>query len=228
VPERPSEAVTRAGDLWTCGAHRVLCGDATDRDSVSRLLVTTRPELMVTDPPYGIAYNPAWREQAGLGRQRQVGLVQNDDRADWAAAYALFPGSVMYVWHAGLDAAEVAMGIQAAGFELRAQIIWVKQHFALSRGMYHWQHEPCWLAVRQDARSKWPRCPQRGDPPATMASVPPDALAIHRWQFDAHAFDSFAFSGFLSSETNSSSRAVGTHSMRPREYWTPARSSGPH
>lgn len=158
VPERPSEAVTRAGDLWTCGAHRVLCGDATDRDSVSRLLVTTRPELMVTDPPYGIAYNPAWREQAGLGRQRQVGLVQNDDRADWAAAYALFPGSVMYVWHAGLHAAEVALGIQAAGFELRAQIIWVKQHFALSRGMYHWQHEPCWLAVRQEARSKW-----RGD-----------------------------------------------------------------
>src|SRR6266704_5525560 len=72
--------------IWTCGAHRVLCGDATDRDSVSRSLVTTRPELMVTDPPYGIAYNPAWREQAGLGRQRQVGLVQNDDRADWAAA----------------------------------------------------------------------------------------------------------------------------------------------
>jgi DNA modification methylase len=158
VPELPSEPTTRAGDLWTCGAHRVLCGDATDRDAVSRLLAATRPELMVTDPPYGIAYNPAWREQAGLGRQRQVGLVQNDDRADWAAAYALFPGSVMYVWHAGLHAAEVAMGIQAAGFELRAQIIWVKQHFALSRGMYHWQHEPAWLAVRQGARSQW-----RGD-----------------------------------------------------------------
>jgi len=158
VPELPSEPATHTGDLWTCGAHRVLCGDATDRDSVSRLLVTTRPELMVTDPPYGIAYNPAWREQAGLGRPRQVGLIQNDGRADWAAAYALFPGSVMYVWHAGLHAAEVAMGIQAAGFELRAQIIWVKQHFALSRGMYHWQHEPCWLAVRQEARSKW-----RGD-----------------------------------------------------------------
>ena len=155
VPALPSEAATRAGDLWTCGAHRVLCGDATDRDSVSRSLATTRPELMVTDPPYGITYDPAWREQAGLGRPRQVGLIQNDDRADWAAAYALFPGSVMYVWHAGLHAAEVAMGIQAAGFELRAQIIWVKQHFALSRGMYHWQHEPCWLAVRQDARSKW-------------------------------------------------------------------------
>src|SRR6266446_1985290 len=158
VPELPSEPATHTGDLWTCGAHRVLCGDATDRDSVSRLLVTTRPELMVTDPPYGIAYNPAWREQAGLGRQRQIGRVQNDDRADWAAAYALFPGSVMYVWHAGLHAAEVASGIEAAGFELRAQIIWVKQHFALSRGMYHWQHEPCWLAVRQGARSRW-----RGD-----------------------------------------------------------------
>jgi DNA modification methylase len=65
---------------------------------------------------------------------------------------------VIYVWHAGVHASEVATGIRAAGFELRAQIIWAKQHFALSRGAYHWQHEPCWYAVRKGGRSYW-----RGD-----------------------------------------------------------------
>jgi hypothetical protein len=117
VPEVPSEPISRSGDLWNCRAHRVLCGDATDSDCVSRLLATARPELMVTDPPYGIEYRPAWREQAGLGKQRQIGVVQNDNRADWAAAHALFPGAVMYVWHAGVHVAEVAMGIQSVGFE---------------------------------------------------------------------------------------------------------------
>ena len=158
IPELPSEPVTRPGDLWHCGAHRVLCGDATDPDGVSRVLGAAQPHLMVTDPPYGVQYTPEWREQAGLGKQRQTGTVQNDDRADWAPAYRLFPGDVIYVWHAGVHAAEVAIGILEAGFEIRTQIIWAKQHFALSRGAYHWQHEPCWYAVREGGRSHW-----RGD-----------------------------------------------------------------
>jgi DNA modification methylase len=158
VPELPSESVTRPDDLWHCGEHRVLCGDATDPDTVSRVLGTRQALLMVTDPPYGVQYTPEWREQAGLGKQRQTGSVRNDDRADWTPAYRLFPGDVIYVWHAGVHASEVATGIRAAGFELRAQIIWAKQHFALGRGAYHWQHEPCWYAVRKGGRSYW-----RGD-----------------------------------------------------------------
>jgi DNA modification methylase len=104
---------------------------------------------------YGVRYNPNWREDAGLGRQRQTGTVPNDDRVDWLAAYQLFPGDVAYVWHAGVHACEVAAGLEAAGFEIRSQIIWVKQHFALSRGDYHWQHEPCWYAVRSGKSSNW-------------------------------------------------------------------------
>lgn len=158
VPELPSEPVTRPGDLWVCGSHQILCGDATDPDSVTRALAAAQPQLMVTDPPYGVQYTPEWREQAGLGKQRQTGIVTNDHQVDWTPAYQLFPGDVIYVWHAGVHAAEVATGIQALGFELRAQIIWAKQHFALSRGAYHWQHEPCWYAVRKGGRSYW-----RGD-----------------------------------------------------------------
>jgi DNA modification methylase len=81
--------------------------------------------------------------------------VLNDDRADWREAWALFAGDVAYVWHAGLHAGTVADGLLACGFALRSQIIWDKGQLVLSRGDYHWSHEPCWYAVRQKARGHW-------------------------------------------------------------------------
>jgi DNA modification methylase len=155
VPEISPQTITRVGDLWICGEHRVLCGDATSAEDVHTLLGSVKPALMVTDPPYGVDYDPNWRERAGLGRQRQTGTVQNDQQVDWSAAYLLFPGDVAYVWHAGVHAAEVALGLESAGFRIRSQIIWAKQHFALSRGDYHWQHEPCWYVVREGKSANW-------------------------------------------------------------------------
>jgi DNA modification methylase len=155
VPETPRVPVSVPGDLWICGLHRVLCGDATEATAVSRLLGTAVPVLMITDPPYGVNYDPLWREEAGLGGQRQTGTVANDDRVDWSEAFLLFPGDVVYVWHAGLYAGEVASSLQSCGFAIRSQIIWAKQHFALSRGHYHWQHEPCWYAVRAGKPASW-------------------------------------------------------------------------
>ena len=81
--------------------------------------------------------------------------MANDDRADWREAWALFPGSVAYVWHAGRHTSEVQQSLEASGFDMRSQIIWAKDRFALSRGHYHWQHEPCWYAVRGTAGTNW-------------------------------------------------------------------------
>ncbi len=150
-----STITTQAGELWQCGPHRVLSGDVTNPEHVRRVLADSRPLLMVIDPPYGIDYKPEWREEAGLGKQIQVGKVTNDDRVDWTAAYTLFPGDVAYVWHAGLHSNEVAAHLDIAGFKIRSQIIWAKPHFALNRGMYHWQHENCWVAVRKGHGSHW-------------------------------------------------------------------------
>jgi DNA modification methylase len=163
VPDLPTAPVTRPGDLWLLGRrkghprHRVSCGDATATKDTTRLLaVQPLPFLMVTDPPYGVALEPEWREEVGLNpRTRQGGKFANDDRIDWSAAWALFPGAVAYVWHAGIHAAEVARGLQSCGFQIRSQIIWVKQHFAISRGAYHWRHEPCWYAVRKGQTAHW-------------------------------------------------------------------------
>ena len=152
VPEEPETPVTRAGDLWILGEHRLLCGDATVTTDVERLLNGVSPVLMVTDPPYGVEYDPGWRAKAGVNKNRsKLGRVQNDNRSDWREAWALFLGDVLYVWHAGRHAATVQQSIEACGFEIRSQIIWAKDRFALSRGNYHWQHEPCWYAVRNNA-----------------------------------------------------------------------------
>ena len=152
APEPQETTTTVAGDVWVLGEHRLLCGDATVESDVRKLLNGVSPALMVTDPPYGVEYDPGWRAQAGVNQNRsKLGKVRNDGRADWREAWALFPGDVMYVWHAGKHAATVQQSIEACGFEIRSQIIWAKDRFALSRGNYHWQHEPCWYAVRNDA-----------------------------------------------------------------------------
>ena len=153
--EPPENPVTRPGDLWLLGEHRLLCGDSTDPACMDRLLAGEVPLLMVTDPPYGVEYDPAWRNEAGVASTTRTGKVRNDDRVDWGAVWQLFPGDVAYVWHAGRHCGEVAAHLYQAGFEIRAQIIWAKNRFALSRGDYHWQHEPCWYAVRQGRKASW-------------------------------------------------------------------------
>ncbi len=155
TPEPPVTPVTRPGDLWLLGPHRLICGDATDTATVGRLLAGVQPHLMVTDPPYGVNYDPAWRNTAGASATKRTGKVKNDDRADWGAAWALFPGDVAYVWHGALHATTVAESLAAEGFDIRAQIVWAKDRLVMSRGHYHWQHEPCWYAVRRNGKGHW-------------------------------------------------------------------------
>ena len=150
VPEPPADPVTMLGDVWLLGRHRLVCGDSTTVESVDACLNGVKPHLMVTDPPYGVEYDATWRGKAGhanLGKNR-TGIVEHDDRADWSEAWALFPGSIVYVWHGGLMSGVVAQSLTGCGFELRSQIIWNKTVMAMGRGDYHWKHEPCWYAVR--------------------------------------------------------------------------------
>jgi DNA modification methylase len=155
IPEPPADPVSRPGDLWIMGKHRVLCGDSTVATDVDRLLAGAAPHLMVTDPPYGVEYDPSWRNQAGVCSTARTGKVANDDRADWREAWALFPGEVAYVWHAAIFAKTVADSLEANDFKVRAQIIWSKPRFVLGRGDYHWQHEPCLYAVRKNGTGHW-------------------------------------------------------------------------
>lgn len=155
VPEPPTNPVAKAGDLWILGDHRILCGDSTDAKNAKRVLGGRKPFIMVTDPPYGVEYDAAWRNESGLSHSKQTGKVHNDDRASWAAAFQHFTGDVAYVWHAGRYASAVDRSLGVLGLEIRAQIVWVKKRFAIGRGNYHWRHEPCWYAVRKGATANW-------------------------------------------------------------------------
>ncbi len=148
------EPRAKLGDLYILGNHRLLCGDSTNAEHVSRLLDGTNPILMVTDPPYGVSYKPEWREVAGKGA-RAKGTVLNDDRYDWSDAYSLFTGDVAYIWHSSSYTHKFAEHIENCDFKLISLIIWSKQHFALSRGDYHGQHEPLWYAVKRGKQHNW-------------------------------------------------------------------------
>lgn len=144
------------GQLWQLGEHRLLCGDSTNADDVKRVLGDERPHLMVTDPPYGVEYDPEWRSRYGINSNKsKLGKVMNDDRADWREVWELFPGDVAYVWHASMFTRDVLESLESCGFERRAMIIWGKDKFALSRGHYHWQHEPAWYVVKKGATGHW-------------------------------------------------------------------------
>jgi len=152
----PKDPRTKKGDLYILGEHRLLCGDSTMPDDVAKLLDGGEPILMVTDPPYGVEYDASWREKALKdGGKRAKGKVQNDDRVNWSLAWHLFPGSVAYVWCASWFLPEVATSLDQADFERKSLIIWAKQNFALSRGDYHYQHEPCWYAVKKGHTHNW-------------------------------------------------------------------------
>jgi DNA modification methylase len=159
VPDAPAEPVSVLGDVWLLGRHRLVCGDATSEVDVSLCLGAVRPHLMVTDPPWGVNYDPDWRNKSptiGWSRSRSIGTVENDQQADWRQAWMLFPGDIAYTWSPpGTTQIDHYNSLVAGGFEIRMQIIWAKSHFPIGRGNYHVQHEPCWYAVRKGKTGHW-------------------------------------------------------------------------
>lgn len=152
------ETITKEGDIWLLGDHRLMCGSSTVATDVEKLFNGQYANMMITDPPYGVNYEADWRANA-KGRKKtereETSNLMNDDEADWYDAYALFSGSVAYVWHASAFTDVVMDGLRRAGFEIKQQIIWNKNVHALSRSDYHWKHEPCWYAVKKGADRNW-------------------------------------------------------------------------
>ncbi len=108
VPEPPKNPVSRLGDVWLLGAHRLVCGDATKAEDVAKALGGAKPHLMVADPPYDVDYDPSWADGGihGVRENMRVGRVENGGCNDWLAAWSLFLGDVAYVWHADKGAAQ--------------------------------------------------------------------------------------------------------------------------
>ena len=144
-------------DLWQIGKHLLLCGDSTSEADVKRLLDGRVPNLMVTDPPYGVEYDPEWRDEAlgGVEGGRATRKVEADDRADWSDAWKWFPGAIVYVWSGAKHYATVLKSLGDTGFELRSEIIWAKTKTPIGRGHYHYAHESCIYAIRAGKTASW-------------------------------------------------------------------------
>lgn len=170
LPGPPKTPVTKTGDVWILGRHRLACGDSRKPETYQAATDGGSPNLMITDPPYGVQLDPAWREKrlADSKGKRKVKKIENDNVTQWGEAYSHFKGPVAYVWHGGVYSGEVGEDLETAvfptdstkdlklaGFKIRAQIIWAKQHFVLSQGHYHWQHETAFYAVREGGKADW-------------------------------------------------------------------------
>ena len=158
VPEMP-EPVSKLGDLWLCGEHRLLCGDATKAEDVDRLMAGERAALFATDPPYGCDAG-----NIGFTAQRdKIEAITKDDlegREMQAFLESAFRSAIpylnldcaWYLWHPMLTQGYFAAAAAAADLIIHRQIIWVKEQFIFGRGDYHWQHELCFFGWRQGYR----------------------------------------------------------------------------
>ncbi|HUU44366.1 MAG TPA: DNA modification methylase [Acidobacteriota bacterium] len=150
APPCPEVPVSRPGDLYLLGDHRLLCGDATSAEDIQRLMDGHKVHSLLTDPPYGVQYH-------SRGKQRETwGAIANDDLAPDAlevflrkaftnAAAVCRPGATAYVFHAlGLAGVRIAFerAFLAAGFQLSATITWVKQSASMGWGDYRHASEP--------------------------------------------------------------------------------------
>ena len=161
IPEPPRNPVSRTGDLWILGDHRLLCGDATSHDDVRRLMNGERAVLFATDPPYLVDYdgsnhptrNKDWSQSYGVTwDDSSQGAELYDGFIGAAVAEAITEDAAWYCWHASRRQAMLEACWEKAGAFVHQQIIWVKDRGVLTRSHYLWKHEPCLMGWRRPNR----------------------------------------------------------------------------
>lgn len=150
--EKPT--MTKPGDIWALGRHRLICGDSTKAETYDLLMGSTKANLVITDPPYNVNY------EGGAGK------IKNDNMADDAFyhflldAYtqmhsAMADDASIYVFHADTEGLNFRRAFADAGFYLSGCCIWKKQSLVLGRSPYQWQHEPCLYGWKKNGKHQW-------------------------------------------------------------------------
>jgi DNA modification methylase len=160
VPEPPATPITKPGDLWALGAHRLLCGDSTSASDVGRLMAGERAALMQTDPPYGIAYVQNAKSKGQAVAHADIANDELDGEKLQAFLEAtiraviphLSDACAFYLWHPMLTQGTFFAAAAAADILIHRQIIWCKPSMVFGRGDYHWQHELCFYGWRRGHR----------------------------------------------------------------------------
>lgn len=162
APEPQEAPVSKRGDVWILGVHRVMCGDSCSADDISKLFGNTgvgtpTVSLYLTDPPYNVAYE---------GGTKDALTIQNDNMEDGQfrqflvdafsmADTVMKPGAVFYIWHADSEGFNFRGACRDVGWLVRECLIWVKNTFVMGRQDYQWRHEPCLYGWKEGAAHKW-------------------------------------------------------------------------
>jgi site-specific DNA-methyltransferase (adenine-specific) len=168
APEAPEEPVTKLGDLWVLGDHRLLCGDSTDPMAMERLMEDKPADLWLTDPPYNVALgmNETPEEAKKRNRRTDGKVVKNDSMSDAAfrqflvdvyttANCFLRPGGVFYIWHADSEGYNFRGAAHDIGWKVRQCLIWRKSSLVMGRQDYQWMHEPCLYGWTDGSAHYW-------------------------------------------------------------------------
>jgi DNA modification methylase len=157
APETQEEAITKTGDIWLLGNHRLICGDSTSIDAVGRLMETSKADCVWTDPPYGVAYVGKTKdaltiENDNINEEQLLDLLRSSlgnvfafskNGASWYVASP--PGPLFYSFGTVLKELEI----------WRHTLVWVKSAFVLGRADYHYQHETIFYGWKPGASHKW-------------------------------------------------------------------------
>ena len=157
VPEVQAEPVSKLGDVWVLGKHRVMCGDSTSIDAVETLMAGQQADQLVTDPPYNIAYEGGSkkREQIKNDEMGSTDFRQFLRDAFTAADAVMKAGAVFYIWHADTEGYNFRGACLDTGWQVRQTLIWNKDNSAFGRQDYHWKHEPCLYGWKAGAGHLW-------------------------------------------------------------------------
>ncbi|URJ59031.1 DNA modification methylase [Paenibacillus polymyxa] len=154
LPEHP---ITRKGDIWLLGKHRLMCGDSTNQQDIAKLMDGKKAQLIVTDPPYNVDYT---------GKTKDALKIENDKMDDdqfydfLLAAYTQMfevadDGASIYVFHADSEGLNFRKAFIEAGFKLAQCCIWAKQAMVMGRQDYHWMHEPVLYGWKPTSGHYW-------------------------------------------------------------------------
>lgn len=153
VPD-PGIPVSRAGDLWIMGEHRLLCGDATKADDLARVMHARLAQCCYTDPPYGVGYDGGTTVREKLAGDENTDLYGPCCQMAYRFTDSL---ATIYLWHAGVKGIAAAAAAAAAGYEIRCELVWNKNlaQFGSLSAQYKQKHEPCYYCFKRGKTARW-------------------------------------------------------------------------
>lgn len=152
----------KEGDIWQLGNHRVMCGSSTDAEDVKKLTQGEEMDLCITDPPYNVDYEEVINSRINQSKTRATSKIENDRRDSETFRGFLYDfytqmfsslkkGGAYYIWYSSAETKNFYTALEDAGSKQHANLVWVKNTPILSRGDYHWKHEPCIYGWKEGA-----------------------------------------------------------------------------